>query len=72
MSFANACTNAPASGFSGSFTDNPLPQGQDKTDFTVSTSGVAPGIYTVTVTGTSGSQSASDTFTIKVGGATKC
>jgi hypothetical protein len=72
MSFTNACTNALASGFSGSFTNNPLPQGQDKTDFQVNTGGVTPGLYTVTVTGTSGSQTASDTFTIKVGGATKC
>jgi hypothetical protein len=73
MTFTNACTNAAASGFSGSFTDNPLPQGQDKTDFEVDTSsGVTAGIYTVTVTGTSGTQTASDSFTIKVGGATKC
>jgi hypothetical protein len=72
MSFTNACTNALASRFSGSFTDNPLPQGQDNTDFQVNTSGVTPGTYTVTVTGTSGSQTASDTFTIKVGVATKC
>jgi PKD repeat protein len=72
MTFTNACTNAAASGFTYSFADNPLPQGQDKTDFTVTTTNVPAGIYTVTVTGTSGTQSASDSFTIRVGGATKC
>jgi hypothetical protein len=73
MSFFNTCTNkTDSTHFAFSFDANPLPQGQDKTGFTINTEGAPAGVYTVTVTGTSGTQTAFDTFTLKIGGVNSC
>jgi hypothetical protein len=73
MSFFNTCTNkTDSTHFAFSFDDNPLPQGQDKTGFAINTEGAPVGVYTVTVTGVSGTQTAFDTFTLKIGGVNSC
>jgi hypothetical protein len=67
----NTCGGSNA-GVSLAFADNPIPAGQNFTGFTITTSGAANGVYTLTVIGTSGSETESGTATLIVGVKNHC
>jgi hypothetical protein len=67
----NTCGGS-TSGITLNFADNPIPAGQDSTTFTITTSNAADGVYTITVSGTSGSETESGTFGLVVGSSNKC
>lgn len=67
----NTCGGSNA-GISLTFADNPIPSGQNFTGFTITTSGAAVGVYTLTITGTRGSETESGTATLVVGKSNKC
>jgi hypothetical protein len=60
------------SGVSLAFTDNPIPSGQNFTTFSITTNNAANGVYTLTVIGTSGSETESGTATLIVGPSKHC
>ena len=67
----NTCGGS-TSGITVNFADNPIPAGQDSTTFTITTSNAADGVYTITVSGTSGSETESGTFGLVVGSSNEC
>jgi hypothetical protein len=70
-SVVNTCGGSNT-GISLAFTDNPIPAGQNLTDFVITTNNAAVGVYTITVTGTSGAVVESGTFTLIVGASNSC
>jgi hypothetical protein len=69
----NSCTNTNAAGLiTLQFADNPIPAGDESTTFTISTHNAPNGVYVFTVTGTSGAQTDSNTFTVVVGPSNHC
>ena len=70
-SVSNDCAGA-TTGISLSFADNPIPAGQNFTQFTITTSNAAAGVYTITVSGTAGADTESSHFTLVVGKSNKC
>jgi len=70
-SVSNDC-GGPTSGISLGFADNPIPAGQNFTQFTITTNNAADGVYTITVSGTAGADTESGTFTLVVGKKNKC
>ena len=70
-SVSNDCGGS-TTGISLSFADNPIPAGQNFTQFTITTSNAAAGVYTITVSGTAGADTESGTFTLVVGKSNHC
>jgi hypothetical protein len=68
----SSCTSAPANFVTVTFDDNPIPKGAIDTSFHVRTNHTSPGIYTITITGTSGTQQSPASMELKVRGPRKC
>jgi uncharacterized iron-regulated membrane protein len=69
----NSCTNTNAAGLiTLQFADNPIPAGNESTNYEISTHNAPNGIYVVTVTGTSGAKTDSSAFTVTVGPSNHC